>query len=126
MFRLARRSSSTAASSNSSNTPLPLALTIRSASRASSRHRSDSLVSRGRIDDDLRPRRVGDVAVLLPVKGVRLVKGDAMPAPVQRADDAAVVGRGAVPVGGDEAGPEERDVQAVCIGMGLRLATKFA
>ena len=64
------------------------------------------------IDDDLRPLGVGDVAVLLPFEGVGLVESDPMATLGEVADDAAVVGGRAVPVGGDEARSEEGDVEA--------------
>ena len=72
----------------------------------------------GRIDDDPRPVRVGDVAVLLPFEGVGLVEGDAVAALGERPQDAAVVGGGAVPVGGDEARSEEGDFQSGAHGSG--------
>ena len=106
------------ASSSSSNTPTPLALTTRSAPRACSSVRSAAAVVVARVDHDLRPRRIGHVAVLLAVERVGLVERDAVAALVQRADDAAVVGGGAVPVGGDEAGAEEGDVSSARVFMG--------
>ena len=72
-----RLSAGMRASSSASNTPTPLALTSRSASRASSSACSTPVLGR-RIDDDPGPVRVGNVAVLLPVVGVGLVKGDAV------------------------------------------------
>ena len=51
--------------------------------------------------------------MLLTFEGVRLVERDAMTALVQRANDAAVIRGRAVPVGGDQAGTEERDLHAM-------------
>jgi hypothetical protein len=66
-----------------------------------------------RIHHHPRPVRIGEVAVLLALERVGLVEGDAMAAASERADDAAVVGRRTVPVGRDQAGAEERDIEAV-------------
>ncbi len=50
------------------------------------------------IDDDVGPRRRIDVAMVLAIQRVGFVKGDAMSARIQCANDAAIVGRRAVPV----------------------------
>src|SRR5205085_836689 len=52
-----------------------------------------------------------NVPVVLPSEGVGLVEGDRVAALRERADDAAVIGRGSVPVGRHEARAEERDLQ---------------
>ncbi len=62
--------------------------------------------------DDLGPRRVVDVAVLLALVRVGLVERDLVAALGERADEAAVVRRRAVPVRRDERRPEERDPHA--------------
>ena len=54
----------------------------------------------------------GDVAMLLPVEGVGLVEGDLVAAPRQRLEQPAIVGGGAVPVAGDQAGAVESDLHA--------------
>ncbi len=64
------------------------------------------------IDDDAGPGGIVHVAMLLAVEGVGLVEGDPVAACVQGAEEAAVVGGGAVPVGGNETGTEEGDVEA--------------
>ena len=105
-------SSSTPASSSSSNTPTPLALTTRSASQRAVPSALRRAAFVGGIDDDARPVGVGDVAVLLALVGVGLVEGDLVAARGECADDPAVVGGRAVPVGGDQARAEEGDIQS--------------
>src|SRR6202007_853718 len=63
----------------------------------------------GLVDDDLRPRWIVDIAMLLATVRIRLVKSDFVAAGVQCANDAAVVRRCSVPVSGDQARTEERD-----------------
>src|SRR5690606_22873982 len=60
------------------------------------------------------PRRRIDVAVLLPVEGVGLVEGDLVPPLRQSAQDAAIIGRRAVPVRGEQAGAVEGDLAWAC------------
>ena len=88
---------------------MPLAFTIMSASRAASSERS-AASSRVLVDDHLAQLGGSHVAMLLALVSVRLVKGDAMPAIVQRLDQAAIVSRRAVPIGREQAGRKERDV----------------
>src|SRR5690606_25793157 len=57
------------------------------------------------------PIRIGDVAVRLALVRVGLVERDPVAAPVERAYDATIVGRRAVPVCGYEARSEEGDMQ---------------
>lgn len=63
----------------------------------------DRLLPFSRIDDDAGPFRIIDIAVLLAVIGVRLVEGDAVPAPVEGADYTAIVCGRSVPVCRDQA-----------------------
>nr|WP_274708798.1 hypothetical protein [Variovorax sp. S12S4] len=67
-------------------------------------------VALARIHDDLRPVRIFHVAVLLAAEGIGLVEAHAVASLVQRTNHAAVIGGGAVPVGGHEAGGKEGDV----------------
>lgn len=60
----------------------------------------------------LGPIRLVDVPMLLSAVGVRLVEDRAVPERVQGADDAAVVGRGPVPMGRQQTGSKERDVKS--------------
>jgi hypothetical protein len=71
--------SSTASSSSASNTPTPLAFTTRSAPRARSTSPQRTRLVGG-VDHDLGPRRVGHVAVALPIERVGLEEGDAVAA----------------------------------------------
>jgi hypothetical protein len=66
-------------------------------------HRVDG----GLEDGDLRPFRVVDVAVRLALEGVGFVKGELVTARGERLQQAAVIGGGAVPIGGDEARTEK-------------------
>jgi hypothetical protein len=70
----------------------------------------DAVDSFARVDDDARPVGIGlEVAVLLAAVRVGLEERDAEAEVVQRADDAAVVGRGTVPVRAYETAAEEGD-----------------
>jgi len=66
------------------------------------------------IDNDARPIRIGNVAMLLPVECIGLVKGDAMSVGGERLQYAAIVGGGAVPIRRDKTRPEKGDVAAHC------------
>jgi hypothetical protein len=83
------------------------------------RAQGGALVGAG-VDDHPGPGRIGDVAVLLPIERVGLVEGDAVAARGERPEDAAVVGGRAVPVGRDQARPEEGDCQRSSIHVGAR------
>ena len=56
-----------------------------------------------------------DVAVLLPVEGVGLVEGDVVAVGGEGGEDAAVIGRGPVPVARQEAGAVEGDLHAAVL-----------
>ena len=98
----------TPSSNSSSKTPTPLAFTTTSARGRLGEHGAQPRLRR-RVDAHLGPVRRLDVAVLLPVEGVGLVEGDAVAARREVAEQAAVIGRGAVPVGGQQARSVERD-----------------
>jgi hypothetical protein len=71
----------------------------------------DVAIGGGVIDDDFGPIGIFDVAMFLAVVGVGFVKGDAMSPTMEGFDDAAIIGGGAVPIRGDEAGTEKGDVE---------------
>ena len=53
-----------------------------------------------------------DVAMLMPIERVRFVEDDIVAMPRQRRQDAAVIGRRPVPIGGQQAGAVESDLHA--------------
>ncbi len=108
----AREAAMTPSSSSSSNTPTPLALTTTSAAAACA---ATARIASGvaGYTTTSRPVRRLDIAVLLPVEGVGFVEGDAVAAPGEVAQQAAIVGGGAVPVGGQQARSVEGDLHAV-------------
>src|SRR5438105_4762979 len=62
------------------------------------------------VDTNACPTRMLDVAVLLPLIRIRFVNRDAVAALMQRLDQAAVVGRGAVPVSGKHTRNKKRNL----------------
>ena len=77
-------------------------------------------LDRRRIDHRARPLGRLDVAVLLAVEGVGLVEGDVVAMRRQRLEDAAIIGRGAVPVGRQQARSVEGDFHAASLAGGWR------
>ena len=74
------------------------------------------------IDHDPRPGRRLDVAVALALERIGLEEGDLVAARRERLEDAAVVGRRAVPVGREQARAVERDPHAAASSRGARSA----
>ena len=75
-------------------------------------HDAGEALDGGGIDGDARPVGRIDIAMLLPIESVGFVETDVMAATGQFAQDAAIIGGGAVPVGGEEAGSVKGDFHA--------------
>ena len=101
--------SGTEPSSNSSNTPTPLALTIRVGGFRAAQAPRQRASPVGRINHNRRPRWVFHVAMLLPVISIGLVERSLMPAVVKCANHAAVIRGCSVPISGNETGTKESD-----------------
>ena len=63
----------------------------------------DATLILGRIDDDIRPVRIGHVAMFLSIVSVGFVEGDAVSVGRERFQYAAIIGGGAVPIGRNQA-----------------------
>src|SRR5438105_204675 len=76
-------------------------------------HGMDLVFMLGWIDDDFRPIRIGNIAMPLAIKGVGLEESYVMAALVKCANDSAIISGSPVPVGGDQAGTKEGNIQSV-------------
>ena len=76
-------------------------------------HRLECSIGGVVVDHYTGPLGIGQITMLLPLEGVRLIERDAVPPLIQRADDPAIVRRRPVPVRRDQAGSEEGDVHVV-------------
>src|SRR4051812_6480092 len=64
-----------------------------------------------RVNANLCPVRRVDITVLLALERVRLIERDLVPKRMKISDDATVISRGSIPVGGQQAGTKERNLQ---------------
>jgi hypothetical protein len=94
--------------------------------RARRFERFERAVFDGCIDNDACPFGIRHVAVTLSIVRVRFVEGDVVPARVQCAHDAAIVGRGAVPVRGHQTRTKKRNRRATRHSLTFRLPSSGA
>jgi hypothetical protein len=66
----------------------------------------------GGVDDGSSPLGWFDIPMLLPLEGIGFVEADLIAMRRQRLQNAAIIGRSAVPVGGQQAGSIEGDLHA--------------